>query len=178
MAGRVKEAWGGLAVGLALLAAMPAMAATMEDLRACLRGEPETRMAPCTAALNLDLSADARARVLALRADALVAREEPGDLDAAIGDFDASLRLARSEDIAAQRALARFLRGNFGAGLADRAFGGDQAGVLQVLDDAIRAAPRDPDLLWTRSVIRRMNGDGRGADADNAAASRLWRGVR
>lgn len=83
------------------------------------------------------------------------------DLDKALGDCDAALRL-RPKDAAFldSRALVRLRRGELDKALAD-------------YNAAIAAAPRVAWSLFARSVVERRLGDTARADADRAAAIAL-----
>jgi len=181
---RVKEAsrlpLGLAAAGLALGLAPAAAQDGAEALRSCLRGHPTNEaamIAPCTAALAAELAPAVRAQALANRAKGLLVREQPGDVDAALADLEAALRLHPLEDAAVTRALGRLQRGDYGAGLLERGFA-EPAAALRELDAAIRADPRNPDLLWIRGAIRRLSGDWAGGNADTDAAADLWRRPR
>jgi len=54
---------------------------------------------------------------------------------------------------------------------------GDPEGAIRKMDEAVAAAPEDPEIRMTRAWVRSRGGDKPGALADSADAIRLWEAI-
>jgi tetratricopeptide (TPR) repeat protein len=178
---------------LLLLAATPALAQAADDAEECLNlGRTEAdagsdrRIEVCTRAIESGaLAQEKLAATLGARGAAYLRK---GDLDRAIADYDAALRLAPDDaDALLNRAMARGEKGDYPAAIMDfkaviernpqsvpayngrcytLALMGDAVRALEDCNSALALAPNTPYILDSRAYAFLRAGDFRRAAAD------------
>jgi tetratricopeptide (TPR) repeat protein len=148
------------ALAIAVSAAFAAVPAAANDLATCFRDAvaSDAGIAACSRALAGKLNTQQRAGALAWRATYL---SRKGDIDRALADADARLRLMPVDANAFQsRASLWLVKRDY-----DRA--------IRDADEAVRLNPKDPENWNTRGFARQEAKDFDGAIADYTAALRI-----
>ena len=137
----------GMAIA-SLLLVLPARAQQVQDWHVCQEKEKTTlgnHVRSCTAIIRSDRSSS-KDKAIAYNNRGNILRDR-GELDRAIADFDAAVRLEpKSADTYINRGIARYRRGDLDRAIAD-------------YDEAIRIDPSDIAIFHDRGVMWQRNGE-------------------
>jgi tetratricopeptide (TPR) repeat protein len=154
--------WSGMIAIALLLLASAARAQQVQDWQVCQDKERTTlgnHVRGCTAIIRSDRTSS-KDKAVAYNNRGNVLRDR-GELDRAIADFDAAIRLdPKSADSHINRGIARYRRGDLDRAIAD-------------YDEAIRLEPDDAYAYNDRGLALRAKGDLDRAIADHDHAIRL-----